>query len=378
MFLTNNKKFYEKAKVLRSWGRMSTLIKDSENIQKRLSIKLKGYDYDKKFVFSEVGYNFENKDFNPNDFGILFSNNEQTLYSSAGWRTLQPTKKFNSYSFNFYQQFNYQHSSGIYTGYNAGLNYNAQTRNRFSYGGNFNYGSKNKDYFEPRQGTTSGIYFLQPERKNLNVYISTNSQKKLELNANGYYTSYSNQKIGYGFSFAPRYRFTNQFSLNYRLNFNKTNNDQGYVDKINDDIILGQRDRKSYTSSLSGTYNFDTNTSISIVSRYYWGTATYDNQFYKLSNEGKLNVNSYNNDINNTINHNINFTNFNTDVNFTWQFAPGSQLIAFYRNSIFNSDTDSNLNFSENLDNIFDQSQSHTFSVRFVYFIDYNKIKNLI
>ena len=59
MFLTNNKKFYEKAKVLRSWGRMSTLIKDSENIQKRLSIKLEGYDYDKKFVFSEVGYNFE-------------------------------------------------------------------------------------------------------------------------------------------------------------------------------------------------------------------------------------------------------------------------------------------------------------------------------
>ena len=59
MFLTNNKKYYERAKVLRSWGRMSTLIKDSENIKKRLNIKLKGFDYDKKFVFSEVGYNFE-------------------------------------------------------------------------------------------------------------------------------------------------------------------------------------------------------------------------------------------------------------------------------------------------------------------------------
>ena len=67
MFLTNNKKFYEKAKVLRSWGRMSTLIKDSENIQKRLSIKLKGYDFDKKFVFSEVGYNFE-----PSEIGASF------------------------------------------------------------------------------------------------------------------------------------------------------------------------------------------------------------------------------------------------------------------------------------------------------------------
>ena len=67
MFLTNDKKIYQKAKVLRSWGRMSTLIKDSENIKKRLNIKLKGFDYDKKFVFSELGYNFE-----PSEVGASF------------------------------------------------------------------------------------------------------------------------------------------------------------------------------------------------------------------------------------------------------------------------------------------------------------------
>ena len=61
MFLTNNQKYFEKAKVLRSWGRMSTLIKDSENIKKRLNIKLKSVEYDKKFVFSESGYNFEHQ-----------------------------------------------------------------------------------------------------------------------------------------------------------------------------------------------------------------------------------------------------------------------------------------------------------------------------
>ena len=38
MFLTNDKNCYERAKVLRSWGRMSTLISDSENINKRLKI----------------------------------------------------------------------------------------------------------------------------------------------------------------------------------------------------------------------------------------------------------------------------------------------------------------------------------------------------
>ena len=67
MFLTNDKKMYERAKVLRSWGRMSTLYKDSENIKNRLNIKLQGYDYDKKFVFSEIGYNFE-----PSEIGASF------------------------------------------------------------------------------------------------------------------------------------------------------------------------------------------------------------------------------------------------------------------------------------------------------------------
>ena len=42
MLLTNDKKIYVKSKVLRSWGRLSSLIKDSENINKRLGIKLKG------------------------------------------------------------------------------------------------------------------------------------------------------------------------------------------------------------------------------------------------------------------------------------------------------------------------------------------------
>ena len=77
--MTNNKNYYTRAKVLRSWGRMSTLIKDSENINKRLGIKLKGYDYDRKFVFSEAGYNFE-----PSEIGASFG--------------LEQLKKFNYFT----------------------------------------------------------------------------------------------------------------------------------------------------------------------------------------------------------------------------------------------------------------------------------------
>ena len=70
MLLTNDKKIYVKSKVLRSWGRLSSLIKDSENINKRLGIKLKGVEYERKFVFSEIGYNFEPSEISAS-FGLV-------------------------------------------------------------------------------------------------------------------------------------------------------------------------------------------------------------------------------------------------------------------------------------------------------------------
>ena len=347
------------------------------NIYDDINNQNTGYTFDNSFGYNsghwdwELGYNFENKDFNPNDLGILFSNNEQTIYGSAGWKTLQPSKRFNNYNFNFYNQVNFQHFSGIYTGYNAGISASAQTRNRFTFGGNLNYNSEEKDFFEPRQGSTSGIYFLQPERKNISGWISTNSQKKLELNVDGYYSAYSkNPKLGYGFSIAPRYRFTNQFSLQYKLSFDKTNNDQGFVDEEGANIIFGARDRKNYTNTIAGKYSFSTKSSVSLSFRHYWGSVNY-NGYYNLNPEGNLDSNTT------YTGENVNFNSWNLDLNYIWQFAPGSQLIAFYRNSIFNEDTKSNLSFNKNLDNLFDQSQKHTFSVRLVYFIDYNKLKSI-
>jgi hypothetical protein len=336
-----------------------------------------GYTFDNSFGYNsghwfwELGYNFENKDYNPNDLGILFSNNEQTIYGNAGWRSLQPSKKLNRYSLVYYNQVNYQHFSGVFTGFNAGMDFNAQTIDRFSFGGNLNYGTEEKDFFEPRQGSTSGVYFLQPENMNMSVYISTNSQKKMALDGDAFFSGYAhNPKKGFGFSFAPRYRFNNKFSLRYVLNYNNILDDQGYVAENSEHIIFGFRDRHSYTNTISGKYSFSTNSSLSLSFRHYWSAAKY-NSFQNLNTDGSLSENTI------YTGNDVNFNSWNLDLNYLWQFAPGSQLIAFYRNSIFNSNTNSNLNFFENLNNLFEQSQRHTVSMRFVYFIDYNKLKNI-
>ena len=58
--LLNDKQIIEKAKLLRSWGRSSSLFDEkSEAIENRFDINLDGIDYDAKFVFEEVGYNVE-------------------------------------------------------------------------------------------------------------------------------------------------------------------------------------------------------------------------------------------------------------------------------------------------------------------------------
>ena len=54
----NNYKLYQKAKLLRGWGRSSATFNESEKIEDRFNIKIAGIQYDKKYIFSELGYNF--------------------------------------------------------------------------------------------------------------------------------------------------------------------------------------------------------------------------------------------------------------------------------------------------------------------------------
>ncbi len=64
----NDDKVVEKSKLLRSWGRSSSLFDEkSESIENRFNIDLDGIEYDAKFVFEVVGYNLEG-----NELGAAF------------------------------------------------------------------------------------------------------------------------------------------------------------------------------------------------------------------------------------------------------------------------------------------------------------------
>lgn len=92
MLMLNDKKKYNQGKVLRSWGRLSSVLSNSEKIRKRLNIKIGGMKYDRKFVFDKIGFNFE-----PSEIGASF-----------GLIQLKKFKKFSSIrnkNFNFHKKF---------------------------------------------------------------------------------------------------------------------------------------------------------------------------------------------------------------------------------------------------------------------------------
>jgi len=54
----NDKNRYERAKLLRGWGRSSAIFNESEGLKMRFKEKVDGIPYDGKYIFSELGFNF--------------------------------------------------------------------------------------------------------------------------------------------------------------------------------------------------------------------------------------------------------------------------------------------------------------------------------
>jgi len=69
MIMVNNARWRDRAKMLRGWGRSSSIFSESESVAKRFKTKIDGISYDAKFVFDEIGYNFL-----PNEMGSAFGN----------------------------------------------------------------------------------------------------------------------------------------------------------------------------------------------------------------------------------------------------------------------------------------------------------------
>jgi len=226
------------------------------------------------------------------------------------------------------------------------------------------------DYYEPG---TEGRFIRTKQLQYANLWIRTNYAKKLAFLSSitaGKQFSETNPQTSIDFSFNPRYRFNNRFQIIYAMNWMLETNKKGHVDNINaSDIIFGNRKEKTLVNSLQGKYNLNTKSAFSLAFRHYWIQANYDKQLYLLQQNGSLTPDTHIGDYNENVNY------LNLDFNYSWEFAPGSQLVAQYKNAIFNGNRQSNIHFKENLTSLFKEPVKNQFSLKLIYYLDYNTLK---
>ena len=318
----------------------------------------------------DLEHEFADAKYDKNDLGFQRRNNYSTFSGSINYRIFKPTKHFNSLYIGLWTGYFRRFDPNVYTGTYINLHASVTNKKQISYG--LRLGSnigQTKDYFEPR---TDGRFWLEDPETNTSVWISSDNRKKLALNLRlGTSWYHGNDGYDYYVSVAPRYRVNDKLQFSFSISLDYEFNQLGYVTTLEDEtIVFGERNTKEIENSLSAKYNFNDKSSLSLAFRHYWSPVVYKDQYFKLEENGELSNSDY------TDNHDLNFNSWNLDLRYVWRFARGSELVALYRNSILNEDELSQLSYQDNISNLFDQPIGQSFSIKIVYYLDYNRAKN--
>ncbi|WP_127845605.1 DUF5916 domain-containing protein [Psychroflexus aestuariivivens] len=330
-----------------------------------------------QYQFS-IGHEYADKKYDINDLGLLLRNNFNNFRANASYRIFEPTDNFQNYRISFSSLYKQLATPNTYTGLELGADFFANSPKLDTYG--FNVAAepgKQFDYFEPR---VDGRFFIYENFANFGGFLSSNYNRTfavdIRTNINTFFES-GRDSYAYNFSIEPRVRFNDFFFMVYNFNYDQRINDRGFSTFLEDEPIFGERDRQILTNSISANYNFNSFHGLKLQLRHYWDSVLYDDFMYNLKPNGRLLENENLPKSALAESPDINFSTWNLDLNYSWQFAPGSFITALYRNQLFSNNTEAQKNFETTFSNLFQQDIQHTVSVRLQYFLDVNSVKSV-
>ncbi len=338
-----------------------------------------GYDYQIEagkisgnFTFNLVHHVITDT-YDPNDLGFLTHNNEMdngvevsyNIYTPF-WRLLEWHNSLTAYHTMLYSPRKYA---------DCGLEYNTflTFKNYLSMSMEVYYRPVDEhDYYEPR---VEGWYYSLPPVYSVVLWISPDYRKRFIADVSGsYYITQVRHENGYSGTIAPRLRFTDRLFVLMSFEYQRDNNNKGHVtDSTGHDgqpvIIFGERDLSTVTVSVSPRYIFSPTASLTLRLRHYWIKGIY-HRFYDLQRDGSITPNGYNN------NEDFAFNAFTVDMDFAWQFAPGSELSVVWKNAIDTyEEQEVTPSYFGSLHNTLSSPATNSFSVKILYYIDYQSLK---
>ena len=328
----------------------------------KISGKLQ-YDYE---------FSLESDTYDPNDMGYRKENNEFEQQLSFEYNIYAPFGRFR----NWYNNLYFYHKQ-IYKPRNFSefvVNYVFQTRLKNNDFAEMHFGwrpNEAHDYFEPRVRGRSVIY---PRYFHICSAYDTDERKflSLELFA-GITKPYEDtfDRFSYHWGFEPKLRMSDRLVLSYEFYQQRNRHDTGYVNRSADNatIWFGQRNYRTLEQQIEADYIFTNKASLNFRLRHYWSTADYE-KYYLLEQNGRLTpAPGYN------ANHDINYNAFTIDMVFTWNFAPGSEMLIVWKNAIFTDTDQIRYNYFNDLRDTIEAAQINSFSVKILYYLDYLKLR---
>ncbi len=316
--------------------------------------------------------NVESKRYDPNDMGILPAANEVTYRTSLSYRKFTPTKTFITYSYSISPRLLYLYQPYSYSRFDVTASAFWIFRNFWDVTLSTNITpGREKNYFELR---TDGKYLSYPSNYIFELEGSTDSRKKLFVSFGGIYAVAPDYNNTYtSLTLGMRYRFSNKFSLDLRTNSGLETNQLGYAfqREINGDPIAGFRDNRYFESILAGIYNFNSRINLTLRARHYWNKINYIS-FHNVDASGHLLDRSF------IPGQDDNFNVFNLDAFMTWDFRLGSRLVVGYKNWLGDDETadiSGKNTYLKNLGEVFDLHHGNEFTIRLIYFLDYNQLR---
>jgi hypothetical protein len=361
----------------------------------RIYRKTDGYDGFKNFI--EIGkvsgklqYSLSNDlktdKYDPNDLGFLLSPNEVNTTGKISYNIYRPNGTFLNQQYGFsasqsylYKPFEYQKTELIAT---AAWTFHNFWTLKIEAG---SYPTWSNDFFELQTPSSNLATPRQKLRRAPYHYVllngMTDNRKRLLLT----------WKLGgaegplpdnpfYQGSLEARYRFSDRFTMTATYFRQHDHGQFGYSFVRDPDTqapILARRQYTDVTTVLSGIYNFTPRMNLTFRARHFWNRIINTNLF-DVSPDGdwveRLSMTA--------ADYNVNYNVFNLDAFFTWDFRLGSRIIFGWKNSLgpdyenFVSGPEFK-SYTSNARRIMEIPHGNEFTLRFIYYLDYQQIRKL-
>ncbi len=333
-------------------------------------------------VQGDLTYNIDyyecSDSYDPNELGFLARNNYRGVFGKVRLVGYKPWRNMLRRTVSANTSIEYLYTPSRFNYWSVTASANATFRNFLTAGVDLNmWPVPEYDYFESR---TEGVPVIFPRSIQFGGFYSSDYSKKYALDFSLYNRFYA-QKGMYIIEgeVSPRIRFSNKLFVVLTTGITKFAKNYGFV-RVTDtlytnQITIGTRDRWIVNNSISADYTFTNRMGMVLKLNHYWQEVKYDLFTALQENGDQLSTNYKGLDALGQAIHNTSFNAFTVDLSFRWVMYPGSELLFLWKYNIYAQKNSLDYNYFRTFEDLFDQPQLNSFSIKALFFLDAGRLK---